>query len=108
MHKRCCRVVKGLEQKTFEHQDINQTYDDTGQLDNEIEFSTMPDVRPGAGLPASDFEWKLANDFFVGALPIADVNNNPVNVVVSQMNLIIYDHFIEILVLLRTRMRHFL
>ena len=91
MLQRSCRVIKGLEQETFAHEDINQTYDDTGQLDDEIDFSTMPDIKPGARLPTSDLDWKLANDFFVGALPIADVNNNPINVVVSQMNLIIYD-----------------
>ena len=27
MHQRSCRVIKGLEQETFEHQDINQSYD---------------------------------------------------------------------------------
>ena len=69
----------------------------------------MPDIKPGVRLPTSDLDWKLAHDFFVGALPIADVNNNPINVVVSQMNLIIYmTIFIEILVLLRTRIRPFL
>jgi len=93
MHQRSCRVIKGLEQETFEHQDINQSYDDTGQFDDEIDFSTMPDIKPGVRLPTSDLDWKLANDFFVGELPIADVNNKPINVVVSQMNLIIYDYF---------------
>ena len=61
MHQRSCRVFKGLEQETFEHQDINQTYDDTGQLDNEIDLSTMPDIKPGVRLPTSDLDWKLAN-----------------------------------------------
>ena len=41
MHHDSCRVIKGLELETFEYQDINQTYADTGQLDNEIYFSTM-------------------------------------------------------------------
>ena len=53
----------------------------------------MPDIKPGIRLPTTDFDWKLANDFFVSALPITDVNNRPINVVVSQMNSIIYDYF---------------
>ena len=92
-HQRSCWVITGLEQETLEHQDINQSYDDTGQLDNEIDVSTMPDIKPGARLPTPELDWKLANDFFVGELPIADVNNKPINVVVSQVNLIIYDYF---------------
>ena len=52
----------------------------------------MSDIKPGVRLPTSDLDRKLVNDFFVGALPIADVNNKPINVVVSQMNLIIYDY----------------
>ena len=93
MHQQSCRVIKGLEQETFEHQHITQIYDDTGQLDNEIYFSTMPGTKPGVRIPTSDLDWKLANDFFVGALPIEDVNNKPTNVVVSHMTLIIYDYF---------------
>ena len=29
MHQRSCRVLKGLEQETFDSVDINETYDDT-------------------------------------------------------------------------------
>ena len=92
IHQHSCQVIKGLEQETFEYQDINQSYDDTGQLDNEIDLSTMPDIKPGVRLPTSDLDWKLANDFFIGELPLADVNNKPINVVASQMILIIYDY----------------
>ena len=47
MHQRSCRVIKGLEQETFEHQDRNQTYDDTGQPDYEIDLNAMHDIKPG-------------------------------------------------------------
>jgi len=49
----------------------------------------MPDTKPGIALPTFDFNWKLVNDFFVRALGIADMNNKPINIVVSHMNSII-------------------
>ena len=34
MHQRSCRVLKGLEQETFDSVHINETYHDTGQIDH--------------------------------------------------------------------------
>ena len=93
MHQRSCRVIKGLEEETFESHDLNQSLDDTGQPDQEIELNSLPNIKPGIRLPKTDLDWKLANDFFVGALPIADINKKPINAVVSEMNSIIYDYF---------------
>ena len=47
MHQCSCRVIKGLEQETFQHQDRNQTYDDTGQPNYEIDLNAMTDIKPG-------------------------------------------------------------
>ena len=93
MHQRSCRVIKGLEEETFESHDLNQSLDDTGQPDQEIELNSLPNIKPGIRLPKTDLDWKLANDFFLGALPIADINKKPINAVVSEMNSIIYDYF---------------
>ena len=53
----------------------------------------MPDINPGVRVPTSNLDWKLANDFFDGALPIGDVNNKPIKIVVSQMSSIYFDYF---------------
>ena len=57
-------VIKGLEDETFESQDLNLSFDDTGQLDQEIDFNSLPTIKPDIRLPKTDFYWKLANDLF--------------------------------------------
>ena len=93
MHQRSCRVIKDLEEETFESHDSPDNYDDTGQPDYEIDLTSIPSIKPGIRLPHSDQDWKIANDYFVAAMPISEVNNKPINIVLSQMNSIIYDYF---------------
>ena len=90
MHQRSCRVIKGLDQQTFESVDLNQTYDDTGQIDHQIDFKSIPNIKPGAKLPKSDNDWKLANNFFASSMPISNIEGPDV---VSSMNSIIYHYF---------------
>ena len=93
MHQRSCRVIKDLEEETFESHDSPDNYDDTGQPDYEIDLTSIPSIKPGIRLPHSDQDWKIANDYFVAAMPISEVNNKPINIVLSQMNSIIYEYF---------------
>lgn len=69
---------------------VSQPFDDTGQLDYEIDLDSLPYIKPGIRLPNLDLNQKLRSEFFVGALPITDVSKSSNNVVVSEMNLIIY------------------
>ena len=78
MHQRSCRVIKGLSEETFESLDTDEASDDTGQIEHNIDFTSTPKIKAGVKLPKSDFDWKLANDFFAASMPIADVN--PVNI----------------------------
>jgi len=45
MHQRSCRILKGLEQETFDFVDINETYDDTGQIEHQINVSSIPTIK---------------------------------------------------------------
>ena len=95
MHQRSCRVIKGLEQETFDSVDVNETYDDTGQIEHQINSNSLPTIKPGIKLPKSDYDWKLANDFFTASLPVSEVEGSDINTVVSSMNSTIYDYFHE-------------
>ena len=93
MHQRSCRVIKGLEQETFDSVDVNETYDDTGQNEHQIISNSIPTIKPGIKLPKSDYYWKLANDFFTASLPVSELVGSDINTVVSSMNSTIYDYF---------------
>ena len=74
VHQRSCRVTKGLSKETFESLDIDEAYDDTGQIEYNIDFTSTPKIKAGVKLPKSDYDWKLANDFIAASMPIEDVN----------------------------------
>ena len=93
MHQRSCRVIKGLSEETFESLDTDEAYEDTDQIEHNIDFTSAPKIKAGVKLPKSDFDWKLANDFFAASMPIADVNAVNINDIVSSMNSIIYNYF---------------
>ena len=44
MHQRSCRVLKRLEQETFYSVDINETYDDTVQIEHQINVNSIPTI----------------------------------------------------------------
>ena len=95
MHQRICHVRKGLEQETFDSLDINEAYDDTGQIEHQINVKSIPTIKPGIKLPKFDYDWKLKNDFFSISLPVSDIAGLDINTVVSSMNSTIYDYFHE-------------
>ena len=105
MHQCSCRVLKGLEQETFDYVDVNETYDDTDQSEHQINSNSVPTIKPGIKFPTSDYEWKLANDFFIASLPVSEVLGSDINTVVSSMNSTIYDYFHENLVLWKTQIQ---
>ena len=84
---------KDLDEETFESVHLNQTYDDTRQIDHHIDSNSIPNIKPSVKLPKIDNEWKLTNDFFAASMPISDVGGSDINTVVSSMNLIIYHYF---------------
>ena len=93
MRLRHCAALARSSNLRFSFLLLHSQLDDTGQPDQEIKLNSLPNIKPGIRLPKTDLDWKLANDFFVGALPIADINKKPINAVVSEMNSIIYDYF---------------
>ena len=93
MHQRSCRVLKGLEQENFDSVDVNETYDDTGQIERQINSNSIPTIKPDIKLPKSDYDWKLADDFFTTSLPVSEVVGSDINTIVSSLNSTIYDYF---------------
>ena len=53
----------------------------------------MPNVKPGVKLQKSEFQWKLANEYFHAILPIAEIKSLDINTAIKQMNTAIYDYF---------------
>ena len=90
---RCCcgKVCNGL--RAFDSVDINETYDDTGQIEHQINVNSIPTIKPGIRLPTSDDDWKLANDCFSASLTVSDIVGSDINNVTSPMNSTIYDYF---------------
>ena len=69
MHQRSCRVIKGLAEEMFEiESNIRQVAVEAEQntIINDIVF-----IKAGVKMPKSFDQWKLANDYFTAALPIA-------------------------------------
>ena len=59
MHQRSCRVITSLEDKAFEieeHTDI-----ETGQIDNTVDWNSLPSIKAGIKLPKNDAQWQTAN-----------------------------------------------
>ena len=75
--------------------DVNKTYDDTGQIEHQIKSNSIPTIKPGINLPKSNYDWKLANDFFTALLPVSEVVGSAINTVVSSINSTIHDYFHE-------------
>ena len=68
MHQRSCRVIRDLEEETFESLEQNNL-NDTGQNDDNIDWDSLPTIKQGITLPKSDEQWKLANKYFAALMP---------------------------------------
>ena len=75
--------------------DVNETYDDTGQIEHQINANLVPTIKPGIKLKKSDYDWKLSNYFFTASLPVSEVVGSDINTIVSSLNSTIYDYFHE-------------
>ena len=92
MHQCSCRVIKGLENETYES--LQNHGIDTGQSDcSAIDWDSLPSVKPGIKLPKSDLDWQLANSYFAAALPISGIDKSIINDTLSAMNSVIYAYF---------------
>ena len=93
MHQRSCRVVHGLNDVPLE--ELSDT-DRGNRTNNDVDLTLtehMPNVKPGVKLPKSEFQWKLANEYFHAILPIAEIKSLDINTAIKQMNTAIYDYF---------------
>ena len=50
-------------------------------------------IKAGVKLPKSFDQWKLANDYFTAALPIAEITTYTLPTIISNMNNVIYSYF---------------
>ena len=92
MHQRSCRVIKGLENETFESLESNDI--DTGQTAcNAIDWDSLPNVKPGIKLPKRDLDWQSANNYFAAAMPISGIVKSKIDDTLNVMNSVIYDYF---------------
>ena len=92
MHQRSCRVIKGLENETYQSLQNNDI--DTGQSDcSAIDWDSLPSVKPGIKLPKSDLDWQLASSYFAAAMPISEIDKSNINDTLSAMTSVIYAYF---------------
>ena len=59
MNQPSCHILKGLDQETFNSMDVNETYDDTVQIEHQINSNSVPTIKPGIKLPKSDYDLKF-------------------------------------------------
>ena len=92
MYQPSCRVVKSMTCETFEALE-QSNFTDTGQDLDCVDWDSLPNLKPGLQLPKSDDQWKLANAYFAASMPISDIDETNVELIIETMNSTMYTYF---------------
>ena len=58
-----------------------------------VDWDSLPNLKPGLKLPKSDDQWKLANAYFAASMPISDIDETNVELIIETMNSTMYTYF---------------